>query len=308
MTVYNSAYETTATQGFVMQKVLHGIKEAAYSSQINFLEGWPIMMVEGAGSFGESVPSFAHPVSFPFKRYGSEEENWIAIDVRSFGRWDQRENKFIVSNQVGYNLAVMRAKLSVIWTNKDKEVLRDISQLPMVVFSSWLSENLARRFALEPHEQFKLSVLAGIFYYSLFHNEVELDERNKVRVATAIARNLRCSQQEVNQIIDECDVVPSLTAFCQKAAEIASPVRLEKLSPAIVITLLGGTWYGTNDKEQLATALEHPPTWIAMLMAASSERYYHSSQLARLVDRNSKGDIGKNFVNSVTRLLDIVSR
>lgn len=310
MTTYNSAYETTATQGFVMQKIMTALKEALYSSEVRQVEGWPIFMVEGCGRYGEAVPSFAHPLAFPYKGYGDEkEEQYIAVDMRAFGRFDQRENEFVVGpNKVQYNLALTRAKLTSVWINRDKEILRDVSQMPMAVYSAWISENIARRYALDPQEQFTLAILAGVFYYSLFHDEPELDERNQMRVVNAIARGLRCQTADVMKVTDQVSVIPNMTAFCEKAAEIASPIRLDKLSAGVLITLLGFTWYGTNDKEMLAVAIEHPPTWIAMLMGAASERYYHNTQLAKLVERFSKNDIGKNFMHSVLKMLDVVNR
>lgn len=311
MTIFNTAYDTTATSGFVTARITEGDKAAAYSSEVNRLEGEPILLVEGAGTYGESVPPFAHPFPFLDKEYGQEERQWLAVDVRPFGRFDRNTGRFVLGqNKVEYNLAIARARLNVIWSDQAKDILRDISQMPMAVYAAWLSENIQRRYALEPVEQFNVSILAAIFYASLFHNEEKLEERDKLRIVNAVSRNLRCKAEDVLKIIDQVDVIPNMQAFCEKAAEIASPVRLAQLSPALLITILGGTWYGngSNHRELLAVAIEHPPTWIAILMAACSERYYHNTGLARICERFEKNDIGKNFMHSVLRMLEVIAR
>ena len=309
MTTFNTAYETSACAGFVTQKITAGIKQAAVSSEVRKLENMPILLVEGAGTYGESVPPFSHPFAFPYAYWGEQERPHIAIDMRHYGRFDRNRNEFVIGqNKVEYNMALARAKLNWVWIDRDKEILRDLSQMPMAVYASWLSENIARRYALEPAEQFNLSILAGIFYSSLFHDEEKLEERDKLRIVNAISRNLRCKAEDVIKIIDQVDVIPNVGAFCTKAAEIVSPVRLSQLNAPVLVTILGSTWSGTNHRELLGVAIEHPPTWIAILMAASSERYYHNSQLARICERFTKNDMGKNFMHSALRMLDIVSQ
>ena len=309
MTIYKTAYDTTATSGFVTAKIASAIKEASVSGEVNRLGNEPIVMIEGAGTYGESVPPFSHPFSYPYKGWGEEEKNMVAVDVRPFGKYNRDSRTFVVgANKVEYNLTIARARLQVIWLERDPEVLRDISQMPMAVYASWLSENIARRYALEPLEQFNVSIVAAIFYASQFHNETSLNERDKLRIVNAISRNLRCKPDEVLKIIDQVDVIPDISGFCEKAAEIASPVRLAHFNAALLITILGSSWYGTNHREVLAVALEHPPTWIAILMAASSERYYHSTPLARIVERYAKNDTGKNFMYSMLRLLEVTAK
>lgn len=312
MTIYNTAYDTTATSGFVTARITEGVKAAAYSSEVRRMDSEPIILIEGAGTYGESVPPFSHPFPFIDAKYGEGERQYLAVDVRPYGRYDRTTNQFVIgTNKVEYNLAIARARLNVIWSDQAKDILRDISQMPMAVYAAWISENVARRYALEPVEQFKVSILAAIFYSSLFHNETKLEERDKMRIVNAISRNLKCKAEDVIAVIDQVDVIPSMEAFCDKCAELASPVRLtNKFNTALLITILGGTWYGNgvNHREMLAVAIEHPPTWIAILMAAVSERYYHNTGLARICERFEKNDIGKNFMHSTLNLLSVMSR
>lgn len=309
MTTFNTAYETTATVGFVTSKIQMAVKQAAYASETKRYDHDPLLIIEGAGTYGESVPPFSHPMAIPMEIFGEKERPWVAVDVRAFGKYNRDQNTFVPTNRIEYNMAVLRGRLNLVWIDREKEILRDISQMPMAVFSSWISENVQRRFALEPFEQFQLAILAGIYYYSLFHNETKLEERDKMRITNAIARNLRCQVNDVLKVVDQIDVIPNLTAFCEQAGEIVSPIRLKQLNPAVLITIIGGTWQasGGNHRELLAVALEHPPTWIAILMAACSERYYHNTQLAKLCERYTRTDIGKHFTAAVSRMMDLTS-
>jgi hypothetical protein len=72
-----------------------------------------------------------------------------------------------------------------------------------------------------------------------------------------------------------------------------------------LFTVLGGTWFGANAKELVAVALEHPPTWISILLAAFTERSFRNSQLGKLAERGSNKKTGEDFVVAVLNLLRV---
>ena len=49
-------------------------------------------------------------------------------------------------------------------------------------------------------------------------------------------------------------------------------MRTEKLTPAVIYQMMGSLWYGGSGYEVTGVALEHPPTWLAMLWYAANER------------------------------------
>ena len=295
--MFKTAYETTACVGYKLDKTISALKAAQINGEVIALDFYNIYSLIGSGASSNDVPSFVHPLLIDDKFY---------IDVRSFGKYDQNQRDFIVRNKVDYDFMYLRAKLNSLWVGGHPEWLRDISPLPIAVFASWISESVGKRFALDPKEQFDLGILAAIFYISQFSDDVELTERDKLRVVNSVTRALRASTQDVLEIIDKVSVINNIFEFCSHAQEITGSVRLKDFSPGLLTTLVGSTWYGPNAKEILAVAIEHPPTWISIMLTSIDERTFKNSQIARIItDRSTFKKLSDDFIRAITNLLRV---
>lgn len=306
MSVLKTAYDTTACHGFMMKRTEDAIRVALAHGQLQSVSSdaqQGVVLVRGGAAAVDDIPAFAHPLLLKDLR----SEQIIALDVRSFGKWDTNKHEFVIRNPIEYQLAVHRATLNFIWASERQAVLRNVSVLPLAVYASWISEALGRRFALDPREQFQLAILAGIFYNSQFINEGDLDERQKVQLATTLSQALRASASDVLEILDQASVIPSVAQFCALASTVTNSVRLNELNAGLLFAILGGTWYGTNAKEIVAVALEHPPTWIAILMASFNERTYKNSGITKVAERVGTRNGGENFMRSVLNLISVTT-
>ena len=63
------------------------------------------------------------------------------------------------------------------------------------------------------------------------------------------------------------------------------------------------SWFGSNAKEILAVALEHPPTWYAIVFSSLEERTYKNSMIARVAERFGKGGAWVDFKNAYSELI-----
>lgn len=303
MTIVRSAYDTTACHGYLINKTIDALLQAYHSGQLAFDNA--IYTVEGGASIVNAIPAFAHPIDFTKHDKHQHEKIAIniAVDVRQYGKKDERQNVFVIRNDIEYKLAIHRGSLNRIWLAQSPSILRDISPVPMMIFSSWLSESLGKRYALDPREQLNIAILSAIFYSSQFTNDSELDEQSKLRVVGSVTKATKASAKDVLEIIDKVSVVHNTTDFCKHAYEISGSVRLKELNAGVLYSVLGGSWFGTNAKEMIAVAIEHPPTWLSILMSAYTERSYKNSQITKLLDRLSTKDSGKNYMQAILNLL-----
>lgn len=304
MTIHKTAYDTTVCQGFVTEKTKQAIAVARVHGELGYAKNTiGVVLVQGGGSASDSVPAFQHPMQLP--QTGSHDTAVsLAVDVRPFGKYDSMRGEFVSRNDIELRLATSRAKLNYIWLTQQTNILRDISPLGMQIFCSWVSEAVAKRYVLEFAEQFKLHILAGIYYSSLFTDAVSIDENEKRRLAAAISRNLRVQQSDVMEVIEEMPIVHDLAGFCEAAATTVDPVRLVEMNPGVLIAILGGTWYNANSRELIGVALEHPPTWLAIILAAYNERTFKNSQIARIAERCDR-DGGRQYIRALSRVMEL---
>lgn len=301
MTISRTAYDTTACNSFLMKKTIDSVVVAQSHGQLTNTPNLHVKMVEGGNSVSDAIIAFAHPLEYS----DFNKSIYLAIDVRGYGKFDPTQNIFRVRNEMEYKLALHRATLNQVWISDSPTILRDISQLPISIFASWISEAIAKRYALDPLEQLNLAILAAVFYNSQFSNGTELDEREKMRAVNSISRALRVSAQDILNVMDKVSVVSSVADFCSQAEEITGSVRLKEMNTGLLFAILGGTWFANNAKELVAVALEHPPTWLAILLAAFSERSFKNSVIAKITERNSYRDMGKSYMLATLNLINI---
>ncbi len=113
MTIYKTAYDTTAIAGRRVQetedKLVKGLVSGAFSSTNVELNGhtnsFTLHLLEGGNSSADVIPYFAHP--FHVKALRQEEEGKkvmeFVVDVRNFGKWYSPNQEFVVRNRVEFD-------------------------------------------------------------------------------------------------------------------------------------------------------------------------------------------------------------
>lgn len=286
----HGAYGTLATNGVNLDKIHTSIekynvwkeKDGVGIAGYDYPEVSAVLTDDAAQS--SEVNAFAHPIYV--------KEKWW-FDARPFTKFDMRNLQTIVSNLNEFKFNFDRTKLCRIFSDAvGINYLRDISDLPMTVYASWISENVGRRFSLDHGAQYRLMLLSAIQYYGYFHLG-PLDDDLKNRAAIRISRALRASAQDVLGILDEMEEFGNITEFCRLVREVVGSVRLQNFDVGLLFTILGGTWLGYNAREIACVALEHPPTFISMVNMACNERGFSASPFSKLVQRKGKKEAGE---------------
>jgi hypothetical protein len=261
MTIFRTAYDTQACQGFVLRHVDDGLKKADAMGYLRPARAGNFYEVTGWTAIEMATPGFAHPYVL------SGEPPKLVVDMRPYGRWDSEQNEFRIRNASGAKLASTKAELTDFWLQRSPELLRDLSPLPLSMYCDFISKNVAKRKALDSREEQALAILAGWFYLSCFTNELELTERDRARFVQTIARTLYIPAEQVFMVTDKIPTaLPSISAMCTIAQEVVDSVRLNDMNIGLFFQILSGAWYGdAAARETLLAALEHPPTGITQL-------------------------------------------
>lgn len=311
MSVAQTAYNTAACMAFKTQNIVSQITYAMITSSLSIntikLSNTDAVvrvgLVEGGNTASDTIPYFNHPI-FVKDINDSESDPVVFVDVRNFGMYNKPQQKFVVRNKTEYVWSIQRAVLNHIWTHGRKESLRDISLLPVAAYSSMIAESVGRRYALDMAQQTILQVLACYHYYCLFTNEKEFDETELNKIVGGIARATKISAEFIYGVLNEVPVINTLTDFCKYAKIKTESVSLEDFDVGILFSITGGSWFGTNAREIMAVALEHPPTWIMIVYGAVSEATFKRSVLAKLIERLAKRHSSEVFAKNLVMLLD----
>lgn len=311
MTIYKTAYDTTIGNRAVIDKIVESLQEmnitkSLYQNNDGLYNGEELVAYSVDNKFTDtmSVPYFAHPIYYE-QKLGGKPIHLLATDVRSLVTTKYTDHgKFSIRNQSEFDLLRARTVLNTIWLLRNPSYLRDISFVPCSMYASWIADNVSRRYALDPKDQMLMAIVAAIFYQTLFIDGDELNEADKLRMVPAIVRATKAPNNMVLDVLDRIPKLSNIHDFCNACKEVLENPRLQDFNAGVLVTVIGNTWFGTNAKEIMPVALEHPPTWIALVYIAFTERTYKKTSIGTLALRYM-GNKGENeFVRAFVSLTD----
>lgn len=316
--MFISAYDTTACVGYqqAIADALIEIKKLQIvdgGSQLRSIENpfkpkgffWGVTAVYPGVA---NIPPFAHPiVDFPEQKAGQVEQDAFNtyIDVRSFSRLNQ-EREPVISAPRDYKLACARGALQSVW-NRHQEYMDilNLGDYQVTVYARWVSETLARRLTLPPEVQMKLAVYAGFFYLCQFltSDKTELEEKDILRFGNLISRCTYVNLQDTLTIIDDLPILTNIQSFIDLLKERGESTRYEQLNLALFTSIFSGSWMGANSRELSIVAIEHVPTFVAMLALATTERSATMSVIGKIAETFKKSDQPQTFVYNLSHLI-----
>lgn len=315
MTIFHTAYDTTACNGTAssVQRIRDAIAEARIRDYLPIADDTAqVYSTRGAQA---AIPAFNHPLLIAKHFNGSvidgAQEALLAIDIRpavrdaSMTQSDggvMGSGTYKVTNGSVYRTRLYRAALNAVWLKEGPGAIRSLTPIAMSIYASWISETLSRRYGLDPKTQYNLMILTAIFYSSNHIDGLEYDKAQENRYLAGIANSLKVDLPDVLTAYDSVKLILSVEDFCKKAKDYLGNVRLEELNSGVLIALLKGTWAGDNAAENIAVALEHPPSWLAILLEAYSNKTIKFTTIAKLCERRHYKDGLEMLVRAVKAL------
>lgn len=252
------------------------------------------MLLPGPADIGV----FGHPLDVDF--YDTPEDPVLVIDVRNFAK-SLPTGELKITSELDFATLRNRAFANFIYT-KEPTDLMSIGSMPMAVYIRWISDAIGSRLALPPETQVRLMILVGYFYCSQYIDfGGSLDERERIKVAQLINKALHIPVDTCLKVLDDIDdkELPGASVYglLRILNQYGDSVRYEQLNMALFYSILyTGSWFGSNKNEIIALAVEHPPTFIGMFLAACEERGYRKTILGELIKNNDKNGIAANTV------------
>lgn len=292
MAIYKTPYDTTACRGYktIVEKVQTAIQTLVIQGNHLFVDKEDkVIYVRGGPNVDPLVPAFAHPVAITLPKISWDPAgDYVAQDVRPLVKFNPMDESVYIRNQSEYNAAIVRSKLMTLWITGGVDMVKSASDLPLMVYTNWVAEAVAKRMSLDPRDQLSLGILAGVFYLCLFKDDIDGDDPSwKSYLSSKIARALNYRGDAVHAVVQEYSSINSVSELCEAAKQFTQSVRLSDLNAATLFAIVGGYWYGHNGREIICTALEHPPSFMALLFQGLNDRGFRNTNLTKILDRPS---------------------
>ena len=249
------------------------------------------VLLYGLTDSEKSIPSFSHPV-FNLKN------GWVALDLRQMVTVDSATLSVSVRNDSEFQFALKRFVLSAAWRVGKQDLIYGF-RFPHMIYGDWLSTAITRKFGLTMGDQVRLAVLAIIYYGSQFVNEFTQEDLDKLKVRLKTEIYTEALVQEVFQV---AGAMGSLDDFCAACFKVTNNVRLKGFDFSTLVSVVNNSWFGLNATENTLIALAHPPTWVAMVDCALTQRSFRNSLVAKTVDIRNKRGAGEEFLKELNHV------
>lgn len=299
MTIFNSAYATTVTQGYAMSKIENALEQAYYHNGTQQVRENVHMIREGLNGGIAGIPAFNFPMIVKLK-----DSDVVFFDARSIVGYD-RSGGTNVRDEAELQARIVQAQLALDWHHGYQARLRDLSPLGLQVYAHWLGETIAKRFALDPRQQLQVSVLAAIFYLNCFWDETDASTQEIGYLQSAITRICGYRHSDVADIVETHPIIRDMGEFCDAVKSFTQSVRLEDFNTSTLAGVVKGSWYGNLSGEIMGISLEYPPVWLTLLFQAVTNRSFKKTGLTQILERNTYKKHIEGFVRSMAYLSQI---
>lgn len=301
MSIYKTAYDTTACAGLHLDEVYEKIREAIIRDQLTISEDG-IYEIKKSASFIDQIPSFFHPLIVDL----GQGEQAVVVDMRAFCRVSGIVSEVQITDQAGYNLARTRARLTKVFAGDYRGSLIGFSPVPVNVFMNLIADQIARRLNIGPTEHYTIQILAGIYYYSLFEDQHKSNSPAFIsRVSIQLFRATNINAQAIKDIAEKASAVDltDINSFCDAVKLLINNVRIRDLNFVTLASMLTGLWYGPQGRELINVALENPPTLLALIYQAYSDRGFRKTGLAQLLDNSYFKKQNQAYVGAINNIV-----
>jgi hypothetical protein len=304
--MFTDAYHTTPCAPYQMDRVKKEIKISVGLGEDNpfrlaeFGKGEIVMALTGPD---KDIQPFAHPLIMHGRDFGFFDDT-VVFDARGFVRVGL-DGSVTISQPDEFAMHVLRARLTRYVEANHYANLEAVGTFPLQVFVNWLGQILTRRLSLDPQAQHQTMAIIAIYYISLFKEPNELtnlSDSSIAKTAQLINRLFRIDAELVVNLLRTMPPITNVTNLVVALKEHGGSIRFENLSVALLYTIIGGSWFGSQAKEVLAVALEHPPTWISIVATALTSRGYRNTPIAEQVERVNKQDAGNDYLRGLYKL------
>lgn len=311
--IFKTAYDTTMGKIINTEPIAHAIEIGVVKESVdqitlgvkprNFYKSF---FLTGLYDSEQQIPLFTHPLLIERK-----DSYYLVSDARLFINpmgADKSNIGNFAKNKVEFNFAKARNILTLAWVSGDMGQIKNGLRFAREVYASFIAQTISRAYYLDPGDQQKIQILANYFYDMLFVDAVVAPQEMQQGWVGHTIENTKSTSAQVDAIFAQIKNMSNLEQFCGTVVEVCQNTRLHDFNHLSLLTLIRNTWFGVNAKEIIAVAVEHPPTWAAMIYTALQERTFKNSALTKTAEamnkRGSGGEFIRSFEDIVVQYLD----
>ena len=287
----NTAYESTTVKTSYRKDIIRPIMIAQVKGALHALPlvGYEdIYLILSNNEETQDIPTFTQPMLIVSGTKAS-----IVVDMRGRGNRLLVDGVLVLPKSgLEWNI-IKQAMIMKVWILGGRESLYQMSDLPIKVYSRWVSEKIASTLTLDPLVARHLQVACAWWYICQHHAPAALSEDEYLSKSIYISRIAMVPNEQAYEIIAACGYIGDIVDFCNRTKVALSSPRYQQITPKLLVAALAGSWFSA--RETAGVAIEYPPTFLAMLHTAINERGFRDTPIAKIAEQLNKQQTFSQF-------------
>ncbi len=248
----------------------------------------------GTGPLIDPKP-FIHPLQFTI-----DEDTYMIVDMRSSTRWDRALGIPKESNPGLFRRDVVMAIMQSVWEGEGPNAIQRLGNFQVGIFAQWISNNIIKRFGLDPAQQIKVQAISAYYYLCLFSDERRFDP---MRAAPLVAKAIHANTAYVMELVDSLPFIHDVVELLEVIQDSLASERLGGLTLDFFMASLSGSWFGPNNNILVAVATEYPPMFASLVYLALTDRSTRNTGISQIVIKKERDPAAIEFKRIASDML-----
>ena len=322
MPIYKSAYHTTIGRGLDVSKSRQAAEDTEIASSIltthyadymhGSMNGEDVQgaLVTHDTASEAMIRGFIFPMVLDNPRAAANSgKKLVFADARPYMSQARNDmNRSRITNLMEFEMLRATTAATIAWNEKGAAAIMNLGPVLQQVYCRWLSRTIARRFSLDAMARIRLRVIAAYFFQCLFTDAKEFTESQKASIVASACRSSGVNYLDYENFFTDVDVIDGLNDFISVTKKLLpEAVQLDRLDAGIVMEQIQGTWFGFVGRPSAAAALEHPPTFAAMLYMSFAQNGYRKAPLSVESEAFKGAKGGAEYIRNVQLQLGLAA-
>lgn len=248
----------------------------------------------------EDIPNFTQYINV-----GEPNHPNLLIDSRQYMKYDEKTGLYRLAATNDWSYQCIRLALNLQLLSSDETMFSRLGDLPAKVFHRWVSGALITKYNLGIESQMALFVITAYYFYAMCNHELRpADFDTRQQFAPIISRITGVPPDFVLDVIEQVGKLENGTDLAIAMSTKSHQERTGELKFSDIFLLLSNSWQGSNSRENVGVALEHLPSFIAMLYMGIADRSYRKTVITQRAESLARGQDLKIFTDLVFKMVN----
>lgn len=262
-----------------------------------------IVFITGKNEVERDLPLW----EIPFVIKDIKGNNVVVTDLRKYVKKssdDLVNLNDIVKDEASFKFLVLETLVISDLVSENYGEFIPIEKNIVTAATMWLSNSITATVLLNPVEQLKIELVIASYFYRMFMNGFIDSGIIKVKVSKT-KLSIPTTLSSVEGVLSDLDLdVKDFKDLVNNIKQVLNEDRGELIDDNVVLTAVGGTWYGPGSNETVMVALESLPLLISLVYAGVAIKTYKRSRLSTILDKNSRKIGHKDIVKIMNLYLE----